>query len=31
LDDDDFRERFYQGVIVPLRKDYEYVVSTVAT
>jgi len=27
LDDDDFRERFYQGVIVPLRKDYEYVVS----
>jgi hypothetical protein len=31
LDDDDFRERFYQGVIVPLRKDYEYVVSTVVT
>ncbi|KAB2107584.1 hypothetical protein AG0111_0g3844 [Alternaria gaisen] len=28
LDNDDFRERFYQGVIVPLRKDYEYVVST---
>jgi hypothetical protein len=28
LDDDDFRERFYQGVVVPLRKDYEYVVST---
>jgi hypothetical protein len=28
LDDDDFSERFYQGVIVPLRKDYEYVVST---
>ncbi|CAN9299455.1 unnamed protein product [Alternaria alternata] len=28
LDDDDFRERFYQGAIVPLRKDYEYVVST---
>ncbi|KAI4713190.1 hypothetical protein J4E89_002169 [Alternaria sp. Ai002NY15] len=27
LDNDDFRERFYQGVIVPLRKDYEYVVS----
>jgi len=27
LDDDDFRERFYQGVIVPLRKDYEYVVN----
>ena len=27
LDDDDFRERFYQGVIVPLKKDYEYVVS----
>jgi hypothetical protein len=31
LDDDDFRERFYQGVIVPLRKDYEYVVSTAVT
>ncbi|CAN9167645.1 unnamed protein product [Alternaria alternata] len=28
LHNDDFRERFYQGVIVPLRKDYEYVVST---
>ncbi|KAH6878005.1 hypothetical protein BKA58DRAFT_465733 [Alternaria rosae] len=27
LDDDDFRERFYQGVIMPLRKDYEYVVN----
>jgi len=31
LDDDDFRERFYQGVIVPLRKDYEYVVSAATT
>ncbi|KAF2821597.1 hypothetical protein CC86DRAFT_458775 [Ophiobolus disseminans] len=27
LDDDDFRERFYQGVIVPLQKDYDYVVG----
>ncbi|ORY17089.1 hypothetical protein BCR34DRAFT_583855 [Clohesyomyces aquaticus] len=25
LTDDDFRERFYQGVVVPLQKDYEYV------
>ncbi|CAN9274444.1 unnamed protein product [Alternaria alternata] len=30
LDDDDFRERFYQGVIVPLRKDYEYVIGKAA-
>ncbi|KAF2468960.1 uncharacterized protein BDR25DRAFT_344152 [Lindgomyces ingoldianus] len=25
LEDDDFRERFYQGVIVPLQQDYDYV------
>ncbi|KAJ8113436.1 hypothetical protein OPT61_g4439 [Boeremia exigua] len=31
LDDSDFRERFYQGVVVPLRKDYDYVVSNTAT
>jgi hypothetical protein len=24
LKDDEFRERFYQGVVVPLRQDYEY-------
>ncbi|KAF2490602.1 hypothetical protein BU16DRAFT_518033 [Lophium mytilinum] len=24
LTDDHFRERFYQGVVVPLQKDYEY-------
>jgi hypothetical protein len=24
LSDDDFRERFYQGVVVPLQNDYEY-------
>jgi hypothetical protein len=30
LDDDDFRERFYQGVLVPLRKDYDYVISHAA-
>lgn len=24
LNDDDFRESFYQGVIVPLQKDYDY-------
>ncbi|KAH7092482.1 hypothetical protein FB567DRAFT_614473 [Paraphoma chrysanthemicola] len=24
LKDDDLRERFYQGVVVPLRQDYEY-------
>lgn len=28
LDDDEFRESFYQGVIVPLQKDYDYVMST---
>ncbi|KAI9769211.1 MAG: hypothetical protein M1840_004340 [Geoglossum simile] len=28
LDNDEFRERFYQGVIVPLQKDYEYATST---
>lgn len=27
LDDDDFRERFYQGVIVPLKQDHDYVSS----
>jgi hypothetical protein len=27
LKDDDFRERFYQGVIVPLQKDYDYVMD----
>lgn len=25
LDDDDFRERFYEGVLVPLQEDYDYV------
>jgi hypothetical protein len=24
LSDDDFRERFYQGVVVPLQNDYDY-------
>lgn len=24
LNDDGFRERFYQGVIVPLQQDYDY-------
>lgn len=27
LKNDDFRERFYQGVIVPLQKDYDYVMD----
>ncbi|KAH0543123.1 hypothetical protein FGG08_002549 [Glutinoglossum americanum] len=27
LDDDDFRERFYQSVILPLQQDYEYATS----
>lgn len=27
LDNVDFRERFYQGVIVPLQKDYDYVMD----
>jgi len=31
LDDDDFRERFYQGVLVPLKKDYEYVIAQTTT
>ena len=26
--DKDFRERFYEDVIVPLQKDYEYAVGT---
>ena len=28
LDNDDFRERFYQGVVVPLQKDYDYVMGS---
>jgi hypothetical protein len=31
LDNNEFRERFYQSVIVPLRKDYNYVMGNVAT
>lgn len=27
LDNDDFRKSFIEGVIVPLRKDYDYVMS----
>jgi len=29
LDDDDFRERFNQGVIVPLQQDYDYAMMPV--
>jgi hypothetical protein len=28
LNDDDFRERFYQGVVVPLQKDYDYAMGS---
>jgi hypothetical protein len=28
LNNEDFRERFYQGVIVPLQKDYEYAMGS---
>ncbi len=28
LNNDDFRERFYQGVIVPLQKDYDYAMGS---
>lgn len=31
LDDSDFRERFYQGVILPLQQDYKYATSTSAS
>lgn len=31
LDDGEFRDRFYQGVIVPLRKDYDYITGDAAT
>jgi hypothetical protein len=31
LDDGGFRERFYQGVIMPLKKDYEYATSVSGT
>ncbi|MCJ1264990.1 hypothetical protein MMC22_004865 [Lobaria immixta] len=30
LNDDGFRESFYQGVVLPLQRDYEYVTSTEA-
>lgn len=30
LNNDDFRERFYQGVILPLQQDYEYATSVSA-
>jgi hypothetical protein len=28
LKDDDFRERFHQGVVLPLRQDYDYATTT---
>jgi hypothetical protein len=31
LKNDDFRERFYQGVIVPLQQDYDYAMTPVSS
>ncbi len=31
LKNDDFRERFYQGVIVPLQQDYDYAMTPVGS
>lgn len=30
LNDDGFRESFYQGVVLPLQRDYDYATSTLA-